>query len=79
MNEVSTAPTTPDGSLTLSPILQPQFLLDAFESNMAAGIEARLSRSFSTSLDLAATPLAEVKNVCCIGAGYVGESHRDKS
>lgn len=48
-NDASTAPTTPDGSLTFSPVLQATQLIDAFELGPSV-----------------------VRNICCIGAGYVG-------
>ncbi|KAF7903704.1 uncharacterized protein EAF01_006753 [Botrytis porri] len=57
-HDISTAPTTPDGSLTFSPILQALSLDDgiAFENSL---------RSENSTHRL-------VQNVCCVGAGYVG-------
>lgn len=68
--DVSTAPTTPDGSLTFSPILHPLKLQDALE-------EAAIRRSMQSigiaSLDAAMqSSQMGVKNICCVGAGYVG-------
>ena len=65
----STAPTTPDGSLTFSPALQAMRLQDALEHE---ALERREPTGFE-SLDrtLSSSPL-EIKNICCIGAGYVG-------
>ncbi|KAF5872261.1 putative udp-glucose 6-dehydrogenase protein [Botrytis fragariae] len=57
-HDISTAPTTPDGSLTFSPLLQALSLDDgmAFENSL---------RSENSTHRL-------VQNVCCVGAGYVG-------
>ncbi|KAI9744250.1 MAG: hypothetical protein M1818_002402 [Claussenomyces sp. TS43310] len=68
----STAPTTPDESLSFSPVLQAAHLPDALDGVMPAGAEARLGEGFSATLDLngAATPML-VRNICCVGAGYV--------
>ncbi|KAL3417790.1 UDP-glucose 6-dehydrogenase [Phlyctema vagabunda] len=66
---MSTAPTTPDGSLTFSPILQAMRIQDALED---APAEQKL-RSTSISLDAtlySSTP--KLKKICCVGAGYVG-------
>jgi hypothetical protein len=67
----STAPTTPDGSLSFSPVLQAAQLLDAFDGR--AGVQARPGRGSSATLDLDGTSPMVVKNICCVGAGYVGE------
>jgi UDPglucose 6-dehydrogenase len=67
----STAPTTPDGSLSFSPVLQAAQLLDAFDGT--GGVQSRPGRGSSTTLDLDGTVPMVVKNVCCVGAGYVGE------
>lgn len=73
--EPSTAPTTPDGSLTFSPVLQAARLLDAFEGAVSgAGRQPRSGRGSSAALDLDETVPMAVKNICCVGAGYVGES-----
>ncbi|CZS91319.1 related to UDP-glucose 6-dehydrogenase [Rhynchosporium graminicola] len=68
-NYVSTAPTTPDGSLTFSPILQAMRLHDALEDASVGGI-TRITTT--TSLDQSVSSNTMVKNICCIGAGYVG-------
>lgn len=70
-NEPSTAPTTPDGSLTFSPELRPAQLLDAFESRDS--IQNRTARGSSATFDLGGIAPMVVRNICCIGAGYVGE------
>jgi UDPglucose 6-dehydrogenase len=75
--DISTAPTTPDGSLSFSPVLQALKLQDALEE--AAG-RRHSQRSASGSLDatlysnMSGVTGNGVKNICCVGAGYVGES-----
>jgi hypothetical protein len=69
--ETSTAPTTPDGSLTFSPVLHPTQLMDAFAGMMGnPSTPTPTIRNVPTALDLNAH---SVKNICCVGAGYVGE------
>lgn len=66
--DVLTAPTTPDDSLTFSPVLQAQKFHDGLED--AASTDSALK---GTSLDVTLYPVpGEVKNICCVGAGYVG-------
>jgi len=67
--DISTAPTTPDNSLTFSPVLQALKLRDALEY-AAAGKDK--SRQNSNSLDAVLSNEPEVRNICCVGAGYVG-------
>ncbi|PMD36394.1 nucleotide sugar dehydrogenase [Hyaloscypha variabilis F] len=67
--DISTAPTTPDGSLTFSPVLQALKLQDALEDAASGRGKQRTS---STSLDAAMRASGGVKNICCVGAGYVG-------
>jgi UDPglucose 6-dehydrogenase len=67
----STAPTTPDGSLSYSPVLQAAQFLDAFDGT--AGVQSHPGRGSSATLDLDGTVPMVVKNICCVGAGYVGE------
>jgi hypothetical protein len=69
--EPSTAPTTPDGSLSFSPVLQAAQLLDAFDGR--TGVQSRPGRGSSATLDLDGTVPMVVKNICCVGAGYVGK------
>jgi UDPglucose 6-dehydrogenase len=74
--DISTAPTTPDSSLTFSPVLQASKLHDALEDAASGWGEQRTS-----TLSLDATIRAcggGVKNICCIGAGYVGELSREQ-
>lgn len=68
---ISAAPTTPDSSLSFSPVLQALKLQDALEDTVSG---ARKQRTSSASLDPAIrTSGGGVKNICCVGAGYVGE------
>ena len=70
--DISTAPTTPDGSLSFSPVLQALNLHDALED---ASVGSGKRRQGSNSLDAALhSNRHEVKNICCVGAGYVGTS-----
>jgi len=57
-HDTSTAPTTPDGSLTFSPMLQALSLDDGI--------------TFENSLRNESSTPHLVKNVCCVGAGDVG-------
>ncbi|KAF7861646.1 uncharacterized protein EAF02_010600 [Botrytis sinoallii] len=57
-HDISTAPTTPDGSLTFSPILQALNLDDGIVFDNSFRNENSRHRL--------------VQNVCCVGAGYVG-------
>ncbi|KAF8854035.1 nucleotide sugar dehydrogenase [Acephala macrosclerotiorum] len=65
--DISTAPTTPDGSLSFSPVLQALKLQDALEDT-ASGKQRTSSRSLNAALQ----NNGGVKNICCVGAGYVG-------
>jgi UDPglucose 6-dehydrogenase len=65
----STAPTTPDGSLTFSPVLQALKLEDALED---AAMGRNTQRTSNSSLEATIYRGRAVKNICCIGAGYVG-------
>ena len=70
--DISTAPTTPDGSLTLSPVLHPFRLQDALEDATSKKLtEGRGRGSFDAMLT---PPTGVVRNICCVGAGYVGTS-----
>ncbi|KAH7625527.1 hypothetical protein B0T09DRAFT_64807 [Sordaria sp. MPI-SDFR-AT-0083] len=66
--DVSTAPTTPGSNLSFSPVLQ--------AADQQPGIPAMKPQSASRSLSstlfdtTARTPPA--RNICCVGAGYVG-------
>lgn len=70
-NGASTAPTTPEGSLSFSPVLRAAAdgPLDIESTSLAA--QALNTRSLSSALfDMS---LRQVQNICCVGAGYVGE------
>lgn len=66
----STAPTTPDGSLTFSPVLQALRATDALEMDAIASLSALQPPSAATQ-GADAVPV-QVRNICCVGAGYVG-------
>ena len=70
-NEPSTAPTTPDGSLTFSPVLRPAQLLDAFEG--IGSMQNGTAQDSSATLNLDGIAPMVVRNICCVGAGYVGK------
>jgi hypothetical protein len=69
--DISTAPTTPDGSLTFSPVLQALKLQDALEDASSKEDERKGSASLDATLYFSPSG---IKNVCCVGAGYVGPS-----
>ena len=60
----STAATTPSPSLTFSPALHPTKLhdIDSLSPPKIASLPTALH-----------APAFRVKNICCVGAGYVGE------
>jgi hypothetical protein len=69
--DVSTAPTTPEGSFSFSPVLQARNAETM--SYDKGGLAAKAEGSFMSLSGLAsslATPV--VRNICCVGAGYVG-------
>ncbi|KAG9232880.1 udp-glucose 6-dehydrogenase [Amylocarpus encephaloides] len=66
----STAPTSPEGSLTFSPVLKALKFQDALEGNSKGQRKTRHSKPGTRVYPLPGQCL--VKNVCCIGAGYVG-------
>ncbi len=73
--DISTAPTTPDGSLTFSPVLQALKLQDALQDALEdAALGKSKQRQDSVSLDAALSSGPSVRKICCVGAGYVGES-----
>lgn len=59
----STAPTTPEGS---SPLLSPQ------DDHLTAKSRNN-GRSLSSALFDTTARTPPVRNICCVGAGYVGE------
>lgn len=70
-NAPSTAPTTPEGSLSFSPVLRAMGdgNLDIESSSLA--LQALGLRSL-TSAPIHTGP-RHVSNICCVGAGYVGQ------
>ncbi|KAH7417771.1 UDP-glucose/GDP-mannose dehydrogenase family, central domain-containing protein [Cadophora sp. MPI-SDFR-AT-0126] len=68
-NYISTAPTTPDGSLTFSPVLQAMKLHDALED---ASVSAAMPNTVKVSVRGNVPSKKRIQNICCIGAGYVG-------
>ncbi|KAI0007659.1 nucleotide sugar dehydrogenase [Xylariaceae sp. FL0662B] len=59
---VSTAPTTPDGSSACSPMLRAERYTDNLDLEISNLREITLSND----------PVRPVRNICCVGAGYVG-------
>ncbi|KAK1758874.1 hypothetical protein QBC47DRAFT_96572 [Echria macrotheca] len=64
--DMSTAPTTPEGSLSYSPVLRPQDDPSFGRSRSTNG------RPLSSALFDTTTRTPPVRNICCVGAGYVG-------
>jgi hypothetical protein len=75
----STAPTTPEGSLSISPVLRPKNpeSLDGDTTDLDARLQANSRSISSTLLDSRSTlRMPQVRSICCVGAGYVGMSVR---
>ncbi|KAK3933905.1 hypothetical protein QBC46DRAFT_99148 [Diplogelasinospora grovesii] len=74
----STAPTTPDGStapssLSFSPVLRPRNVDNVEGESAHLSIKSRNdSRSLSSALLDKTARMPPVRNICCVGAGYVG-------
>ncbi|KAF6788427.1 nucleotide sugar dehydrogenase [Colletotrichum sojae] len=70
----STVPTTPDGSCSFSPVLKYSHELghgdESFDEDRFAGL-GRDEGEDASCLDDTQGP---VRNICCVGAGYVGEN-----
>jgi UDPglucose 6-dehydrogenase len=65
--DASTAPTTPEGSGSFSPVLRP------FDDSTQLTPKTRNnSRSLSSTLFDTTARTPPVRNICCVGAGYVG-------
>lgn len=72
--DVSTAPTTPEGSLTFSPVLQPR--TGGPVDDELVGMETKSNIpgiSLPSPTVEAQGQSRRVRNICCIGAGYVGK------
>ncbi|TAQ83470.1 hypothetical protein B7494_g8206 [Chlorociboria aeruginascens] len=67
--DISTAPTTPDGSLSFSPLLQAAKLQDALED---AVVDTGRRKDLASSEATIPSRNKAVRNICCVGAGYVG-------
>lgn len=67
----STAPTTPEGSLSFSPELRPQGD-SAYPALQSQNIHNGAFLSLAL-LDVTARAVPPVRNICCVGAGFVGE------
>ncbi len=72
--DISTASTTPDGSLTFSPVLQATRLHDALEDACTTETTKKMSH---TSVSEGLQPSMKIKNICCVGAGYVGMAQNE--
>jgi len=68
--DTSTALTTPDDSPTFSPVLRASRLHDGLDDSNTFAVK---SSSLDATLD---SPSHRIKNICCIGAGYVGKLAR---
>ncbi|KAL8348117.1 hypothetical protein RB601_002680 [Gaeumannomyces tritici] len=69
LGDASTAPTTPGGSLSFSPALQP-FRDSGNHDVESVALSSHAGGSNPTSDDSNAP--AVVRHICCVGAGYVG-------
>jgi UDPglucose 6-dehydrogenase len=63
----STAATTPAQSLTFSPVLHPSKFHDSLDEGSTPPITPA---SLNAARD---APAFRVRNICCVGAGYVGK------
>ncbi|KAI3319481.1 nucleotide sugar dehydrogenase [Xylariaceae sp. AK1471] len=68
----STAPTTPDGRLSFSPVLRPERQTDSSDHVSLSLQPSSLTESGNGSLSGLLESRLSVRNICCIGAGYVG-------
>ncbi|KAF5503977.1 UDP-glucose 6-dehydrogenase [Colletotrichum fructicola] len=70
--EPSTVPTTPDGSCTFSPVLRYAHEADCDESVDGERFTALENKGIEGRPGLSSTTQNPVRNICCVGAGYVG-------
>ena len=70
----STATTTPGGSLSFSPVLRPLRNADMIDEDLGgvSGVSRSISKGTLLSSAACNTPATPVRNICCVGAGYVG-------
>jgi len=66
----STAPTTPEGSLSFSPVLRPLRLGDGVDEDLTSSRDT--SRFMPPISSTVSSEHTRVQNICCVGAGYVG-------
>jgi UDPglucose 6-dehydrogenase len=70
----STAPTTPEGSLSFSPVLRPRNGETKDSERGGFTVKSHIPGISLSSATLDAQGRAfPVRNICCIGAGYVGK------
>ncbi|EFX02075.1 udp-glucose 6-dehydrogenase [Grosmannia clavigera kw1407] len=74
--DASTAPTTPEGSMSFSPVLRPFRAADTVEDDTTTtiGPGSRLAGNSGRLLPttLPSPQIPSVRTICCVGAGYVG-------
>src|SRR5690349_2361545 len=66
----STAPTTPEGSLSFSPVLRPLRPGDGIDEDLTSSRET--SRLIPPMFSATAVGSSRIEKICCVGAGYVG-------
>lgn len=80
MLDSSTAPTTPEGSMSFSPVLRPFRAADSLDDDAAGSGSGVSSRPIGSSggrllpTMLLSPQIPTVRTICCVGAGYVGTS-----
>lgn len=67
--DISTAPTTREGSVTFNPVLQTLKLHNVLEDR---GRSSEQPEANSALLDADIRQKSTVNAICCVGAGYVG-------
>jgi UDPglucose 6-dehydrogenase len=67
--DASTAPTTPEGSLSFSPVIHATQGTNGVDD----GIETSLNRRSRRAIAASGVPTVDqIRRICCVGAGYVG-------
>lgn len=74
MQAPSTVPTTPDGSCSFSPVLKYSHELEHGDESFDEDRFAGLGREEGDETSGFDHTHGSVRNICCVGAGYVGES-----
>ncbi len=67
----STAPTTPESTQEFSPVMRPLIRPVDAEAANANGAARNGTRANGTA---ASPQVPVIRTICCVGAGYVGES-----